>query len=112
MTESPVWHNVTAPRSMYHFRDKVASVLQLLTSSHAIHSKMHCIRGSVGKVFRLLILLIDASMTHEVYFDGALYCVWPETALLAKCEDRVCQGTVAEKSAILTDVEYGLLGHW
>ena len=34
------------------------------------------------------------------------YCAWPETALLAKCEDRVCQGTVAEKNAILTDVEY------
>jgi len=35
-----------------------------------------------------------------------LYCAWPETALLAKCEDRACQGTIAEKSAILTDVEY------
>ena len=34
----------------------------------------------------------------------ALYCAWPETALLAKCEDRACQGTIAEKSAILTDV--------
>ena len=32
--------------------------------------------------------------------------VWPETALLAKCEDRAFQGAVAEKSAILTDVEY------
>ena len=38
--------------------------------------------------------------------DIELYCTWPETALLAKCEDRVCQGTAAEKSAILTDVEY------
>ena len=37
-----------------------------------------------------------------------LYCAWPETALLAKCEDRACQGTVAEKSAILADVEYTL----
>ena len=34
------------------------------------------------------------------------YCAWPETALLAKCEDRACHGAVAEKSAILTDVEY------
>ena len=35
-----------------------------------------------------------------------VYCAWPETALLAKCEDRACQGIIAEKSAILTDVEY------
>ena len=35
-----------------------------------------------------------------------IYCARPETALLAKCEDRACQGTIAEKSAILTDVEY------
>ena len=27
-----------------------------------------------------------------------LYYAWPETALLAKCEDRACQGTVAEKT--------------
>ena len=26
--------------------------------------------------------------------------------LLAKCEDRACQGTIAEKIAILTNVEY------
>ena len=35
-----------------------------------------------------------------------LYCAWPETALLAKCEDRGCQGPSQKKSAILTDVEY------
>ena len=35
-----------------------------------------------------------------------IYCAWPETALSAKCEDRACQGTIAEKSAILPDVEY------
>ena len=35
-----------------------------------------------------------------------LYCAWLETALLAKCEDRACQGAIAENSAILTDVEY------
>jgi len=34
-----------------------------------------------------------------------VYGAWPETAFLAKCEDRVCQGIVAEKGAILTDVE-------
>jgi len=34
-----------------------------------------------------------------------LYCAWPETAFLAKCEDGACQGTVAEKSVILTGVE-------
>ena len=26
-----------------------------------------------------------------------VYCAWPETALLAKCEDRACHGAVAEK---------------
>ena len=26
-----------------------------------------------------------------------IYCARPETALLAKCEDRACQGTIAEK---------------
>ena len=26
-----------------------------------------------------------------------IYYTWPETALLAKCEDRACQGAVAEK---------------
>ena len=38
----------------------------------------------------------------ETYY---VYCAWLETVLLAKCEDRACQGTIAEKSAILTDVE-------
>ena len=39
-------------------------------------------------------------------YRSNVYCAWPEIVLLAKCEDRACQGTVAEKSAILTDVEY------
>ena len=46
-----------------------------------------------------------------LYIGGCLavvYCAWPETAFLAQCEDRACQGTIAEKSAILTDVEYML----
>ena len=42
----------------------------------------------------------------QASYDRCLYCAWPETALLAKCEDRACQGAIAEKSAILTDVEY------
>ena len=42
-----------------------------------------------------------------VEWAHVLYCACPETALLAKCEDRACQGIIAEKSAILTDVEYG-----
>ena len=44
-----------------------------------------------------------------VALSGSLYCAWPETALLAKCKDRACQGAVAEKNAILTDVEYAIL---
>ena len=43
-----------------------------------------------------------------VEWAHVLYCACPETALLAKCEDRACQGIIAEKSAILTDVEYGI----
>ena len=27
----------------------------------------------------------------------ALYCAWPETTLLAKCEDGACQGAIVEK---------------
>ena len=45
-------------------------------------------------------------MTRVRIGREALYFAWPETALLAKCEDRACQGAVAEKSAILTGVEY------
>jgi len=32
---------------------------------------------------------------YPVLIAIGIYCAWPETALLAKCEDRVCQGTVA-----------------
>ena len=37
---------------------------------------------------------ISASYANATFL---VYCAWPETALLAKCEDRACQGTAAEK---------------
>ena len=43
-------------------------------------------------------------LTHFVY-----NCAWPETALLAKCEDGACQGAIVEKRAILTNVEYSTI---
>ena len=30
--------------------------------------------------------------------QASVYCAWPETAFLAKCEDRACQGTIEKKA--------------
>ena len=44
------------------------------------------------------LLTVAANPSCVSGFGRLLYCVWPETALLAKCEDRACQGAVAGKA--------------
>ena len=57
--------------------------------------------GPLASLIRMISPDAPAELTQ-------LYCAWPETALLAKCEDKACQGPSQKKSAILTDVEYSM----
>ena len=49
-------------------------------------------------------VLIGSALKFRFGLEDVYY-TWPETALLAKCEDRARHGISAEKSAILTDAK-------
>ena len=82
-----------------HQKAKAITVLQIAKRRCPIEvffreSKQHLGMGHLP--FRKWSSLRGHIISRTVLYF-LLYCAWPETALLAKCKDRACQGTVAEK---------------